>query len=146
MHHLPRSTTSLMLQPTCRTTPTPLPVGSSALPGGVITTPQRLWFARARSTCASRSQLSHACVVRLPPHSRQQVPVVFHHSAPRPLAFVHARWKCEYPLSLPAPFVEWSVPAPLRTSPDGCMRQLPWRQPTPFATGNTSEPRASRPF
>ena len=34
-------------------------------------------------------------------------PVVFHPSAPSPVDFVHARWKFECPLSLPAPFVEW---------------------------------------
>ena len=34
------------------------------------------------------------------------VPVVFHPSAPTPVDFVcHARWKFEYPLSLPVPFV-----------------------------------------
>ena len=33
--------------------------------------------------------------------------VLFHPSAPSPVDFVHARWKFEYPLRLPAPFVEW---------------------------------------
>ena len=69
-HCLPRSTTSLMWQPTCPPTPTPRPVVSSALPGEVNRTPQRLLFACVWLACASPSQLPRACVARLLPHSR----------------------------------------------------------------------------
>ena len=62
-------------------------------------------FACRQSTRTFPSQLPHACAVRLLPHRRRHS-YLWSTLLHPPLAFVHARWKCEYPLSLPAPFLE----------------------------------------
>ena len=51
-----------------------------------------------------------ASCLRSPPAGTQPPtlsPVAFPPAAPSPVDFVHVRWKFEYPLSLPGPFVEW---------------------------------------
>ena len=42
-------------------------------------------------------------------------------AAPCPLHYIHARWKFEYPLTLPSSFVEWYSSAPLWATPYGCL-------------------------
>ena len=102
-HCLPRSTTSWLW-------PANMPDNTHTTASGVCLRTVNMYLPQPVASC-----------LRSPPAATQPpalVFVVFHPSAPSPLAFVHARWKCEYPLSLPAPFVEWHQ-SRLRASPDG---------------------------
>ena len=63
--------------------------------------------------------------------------VAFHPSAPSPADFVHARWKFEYLLNLPGPFVGCTK-LRFRPASHGCLWPLPHQETRLFQPGQHS--------